>query len=263
MTVDGRRKLRGSWTLIAWLLLILSGGLMTSLLRAPLVLSSVMSILVMFHLIGGAILAMIAVGLISVSGGTRWWRVLLVAATPMCGWLAHRSFSPDAAAAHAAVAAFATIALARFPGGTRTDRPHPHPERRWATVLSRVGFGLILVQVAAGAALRHHVTGLAWHLFIGGLAAMAVLGCAVPTTQDERMSRPERRAAASVIAVIVVQVSLGTAVLFMILMGPPNAATWIATTVAHVLVGSLTLLAVGRFMWLLGAVISSAGGGAS
>jgi len=31
MTVDGRRKLRGSWTLIAWLLLILSGGLMTSL----------------------------------------------------------------------------------------------------------------------------------------------------------------------------------------------------------------------------------------
>jgi len=260
---DANRKLRRSWVLVAWLLLILSGGLMTSLLRAPLVLSSVMPIVVMVHLGGGAVIAIIAVvQLIDARELTRWWRVMLVVATPLCGWLAHRSFSPYTAATHAALAAFATIAFARFPRGTGTDRAHPG--RRWATVLSRIGFSLIFVQLAAGAALRHHVIGLPWHLFVGGLATLAVLSSAVPTTQDEQMTKAEKRAATSVIAAILVQVSLGTAVLFMILLGPPNAASWIIATVAHVVVGSLTLLAVARFMSLLeGAAVSSVGGGAS
>jgi hypothetical protein len=263
MNTDVDRRLRASWALAAWLLLILSGALTTSLLRAPLVLSSVMPSLVMWHLVGGAVIAILAIGqLIYASRVTRWWGVMLVAATPVCGWLAHRSFSPHLAATHAAAAAFATIALAGFRRGPRTDRVHP--ARRWATVLSRAGFILILLQLAAGAALRHHVIGLPWHLFLGGLATMAVLGSAVPTTQDQQTTLAEKRAAISVIAAIVVQVSLGTAVLFMIFLGPPNALTWITATVAHVVVGSVTLLAVGRFMWLLAGVpISSGGGGAS
>jgi len=260
---DANRKLRRSWVLVAWLLLILSGGLMTSLLRAPLVLSSTMPILVMVHLGGGAVIAIIAVvQLIDARELTRWWRVMLVVATPLCGWLAHRSFSPYTAATHAALAAFATITFARSRRGTGTDRAHSG--RRWATVLSRIGFSLIFVQLAAGAALRHHVIGLPWHLFIGGLATLAVLGSAVPATQDAEMTLAEKRAATSVIAVIVVQVSLGTAVLFMMLLGPPNAVSWITATLAHVVVGSVTLLAVGRFTWLLrGAAVSSGGGGGS
>jgi hypothetical protein len=259
----GNRRLRRPWALVAWLLLIVSGGLMTSLLRAPLVLSSVMPILVTLHLAGGAAIAIIAVvQLIGARELTRWWRVLLVTVTPVCGWLAHRSFSPYTAATHAALAAFATLALADFPRGTGTDRAHSG--RRWATVLSRIGFSLILVQLAAGAALRHHVIGLPWHLFIGGLATLAVLSSAVPTTQDEQMTKAEKRAATAVIAAIVVQVSLGTGVLFMLFLGPPNAATWISATVAHVVVGSVTLLAVGRFMSLLTrAAVSSGCGGAS
>lgn len=257
------RRLRGSWALAAWLLLILSGALMTTLLRAPLVLSSVMPILVMSHVVGGAVIAILAIGRLIYAGAvTRWWRVLLVAATPVCGWLAHRTFSPHLAATHAAAAAFATVALVGFRRGPRSDRVHR--ARRWATVLSRAGFILVLVQLAAGAALRHHVIGLPWHLFIGGLATMAVLGSAVPTTQDQQMTLAEKRAAVSVIAAIIVQVSLGTAVLFMIFLGPPNSVSWITATVAHVVVGSLTLLAVGRFMWLLAGVpVSSGGAGAS
>jgi len=263
MNTAGNRRLRPSWTLVAWLLLILSGGLMTSLLRAPLVLSSVMPILVMLHLAGGTVIAIVAVlQLTYAKEQTRWWRVMLVAATPVCGWLAHRSFSPYSAATHAALAAFATIAFARLPRGIGTVRARSG--RRWANVLSRSGFSLILVQLAAGAALRHHVIGLPWHLFIGGLATLAVLGSAVPATQDAEMTLAEKRAATSVIAVIVVQVSLGTAVLFMMLLGPPNAVSWITATVAHVVVGSVTLLAVGRFTWLLrGAAVSSGGGGGS
>lgn len=263
MNTLAHRKPRGSWALGVWLLLIVSGGLMTSLLRAPHVLSSVMPILVMSHLVGGAAIAIIAIGqLIYAKGMRRWWRVMVVAATPLCGWLAHRSFSPRDSATHAALAAFATLAFAGFGRGTRTGRAHS--ARRWTEFLSRVGFSLILVQVAAGAALRHHLIGLAWHLFIGGVATMAVLGSAVPLTQDQQATLPEKRAARAAIAAILAQVSLGTAVLFMILMGPPNADTWITATVAHVVLGSLTLLAVCRFMCLLrGAAVASGGGGGS
>jgi len=246
MNAPANRRPHGSWALVAWLVLIASGGLMTSLLRAPHVLSSVAPIIVISHLIGGAVVAIAAIaGMIYARGMTRWWRVVLVAAVPLSGWLAHRSFSPLQAAAHAALAALAIIALTTFGFGSRHSIAHN--ARPWTLVLSRVGYGVILVQLAAGAALRHHVIGLAWHLVIGGLATMAVLGSAVPTTQDQQSTLSEKRAAAAVIAAILVQVSLGTAVLFMILLGPPNDITWIGATVAHVVFGSVTLLAVGRF----------------
>jgi hypothetical protein len=246
MNTPANRRLHGSWALVAWLVLIASGGLMTSLLRAPHVLSNVVPLLVISHLIGGTVVAIAAIaGLIYARGMTRWWRLMLVAAVPLSGWLAHRSFSPRQAAAHAALAAFAIIALTTYGFGSRHSIAYK--ARPLTLVLSRVGFGSILVQLAAGAALRHHVIGLAWHLFIGGLATMAVLGSAVPTTQDQQSTLAEKRAAATVVAAILVQVSLGTAVLFMILLGPPNDVTWISATVAHVLVGSVTLLAVSRF----------------
>ena len=259
MSTSGHRKFGGSWTLVAWLLVILSGALMTSLIRAPHVLSTITPSLVMSHLVLGAVVAMIAIGqVISAKGVTRWWRVMLVAATALGGWLAHRSVSPHTAAMHAALAALATIALADLPRGSRAEA------RWWTTVLSRVGFSLIVVQLAVGAALRHHVIDLPWHLFIGGLATMAVLGSAVPTTQHQQATPAEKRAAAAVIAAILVQVSLGVAIWFMILMGPPNALSWFTATVAHVIGGSLTLLAVGRFTWLLqAAAVSTGGGGAS
>jgi hypothetical protein len=236
----------GSWAVVAWLVLIASGGLMTSLLRAPHVLSRVMPIVVISHLIGGAVVAIAAIaGLIDARGMTRWWRVMLVAAVPLSGWLAHRSFSPLQDAAHAALAALAIVGLTTFRFGSRHSIAHKRRQRR--LVLSRVGFGVIVVQIAAGAGLRHHVIGLGWHLFIGGLATMVVLGSAVPTTQDQQSTLAEKRTAAAAIAAILVQVSLGTAVLFMILLGPPNDISWITTTVAHVVAGCVTLFAVGRF----------------
>ena len=54
----------------------------------------------------------------------------------------------------------------------------------------------------------------------------------------------ERRAAKWAIASLLVQVSLGVAVLFLILIGTANVHVWLVTTIAHVAVGSLTLLAV-------------------
>ena len=82
MSTSGHRTFGGSWTIFAWLLLILSGALMTSLIRAPHVLSTLTPSLVMSHLVLGAIIAMIAIGqVMSAKGVTRWWGVMLVAAT--------------------------------------------------------------------------------------------------------------------------------------------------------------------------------------
>lgn len=263
MSTSGHQKFGGSWTIGAWLLWILSGALVTSLIRAPHVLSTITPSLVMSHLVLGAVIVLMAIGqVMSATGVTRWWRLMLVAATAMSGWLAHRSVSPHTAAMHAALAALATIALADFRRGARADRADA--VGWWTTVVSRAGFSLIIVQLAAGAALRHHLIDLPWHLFVGGLATMAVLGCAVPTTQHQQATAAEKRAAGAVIAAILGQVSLGIAVWFMILMGPPHALSWITTTSAHVVGGSLTLLAVGRFTWLLReAAVSTGGGGAS
>lgn len=238
------------WALAVWLLVILSGALTTSLLRAPLVLSGTTPIVLVSHLVGGASIALIAIGVALSRRPHRLGRVSLVAGVAVSGWLAHRSFAPLTAATHATLASFATIALADISVGalTRSDLP----PRTWMSVLARAGFVLVFVQVAAGAALRQHLIGVTWHLFIGGLAAMAVLGAAVTTVQHQITTIAEKQAARSAIAAIVVQASLGVAVLFMMLVGPPNAGAWIGVTVAHVVVGTLTLVAVGTFNDALG-----------
>ncbi len=234
------------WILVAWLLLIVTGALTTSLLRAPRVLSGVLSIVLVSHLIGGAAIAILTIAdLLLARTPHRWWRLTLVAATAAFGWLAHRSFVPLLTASHAALAAFAAFALTELNGEAPTD--HDAAPRGWISILARIGFGLVVVQVAVGAALRHHLIAFTWHLAVGGLAAMAVLAAGEVTIQH-RSSRPaEKRAAISAVAAILVQAALGVTVLFMMLIGPPNAGTWIAATSGHVIVGTLALLAVGRF----------------
>jgi hypothetical protein len=238
------------WLLSAWLLLILTGALTTSLLRAPLVVSGAMPFLLVVHTIGGGAITIIAIGyLVLERMPHRWWRVALVAGAGLFGWFVHRSFAPPVTATHAAVAAFAVIALA----DVNFDAPTGNPSRppTWISRLARIGFVLVFVQVAVGAALRHHLATLTWHLVIAGLAAMAVLASAVLTIQHQSAPIADKQAARSAIAAIVVQASLGVAVLFMMLIGPPNAGTWIGITVAHVVFGSVTLFAVGRFSHLL------------
>ena len=252
LNVVERLSRRTAWLLFAWVGSILSGGLVTSLVRAPHILTGGTSIVMVSHLLGGALVACLAVAHAIWPRPIRWWPVVLVAATAVTGWSAHRSFVPLTAAGHASLAAFATLALAGTDSSASASMPSSTTSRTWRALLARVGFGLVFVQVAAGAALRQHVIALPWHLFIGGLATLAVLGSAFAVVHDEEdTTTSERRAARSAIAMVLVQVSLGVTVLFMMLIGPPNAGSWIGITVAHVVVGSLTLLAVSTFARVL------------
>jgi hypothetical protein len=195
----------------------------------------------------GAALGFLAVGhLLRARRRRHVWRATLVAAALACGWFASRSFAPLTVAGHAALAAFATVALA---GGT-PDAPYLHTvatgksrARTWKAVVARIGFVLVLLQIALGALLRHQLIGLTWHLLAGGLAALAVLVPAVAVRQESSARIEERRAAKWAIASLLVQVSLGVTVLLLILIGTANVQVWLATTITHVAVGSLTLLA--------------------
>lgn len=257
MNTSDHQHHRVQWLPVLWLLLILSGGLMTSLLRAPHVLSTATPIIVLAHMLGGAVIAAIAVArLMFAQPPTHRWSALLVAGTIACGWFAHQTFAPLIAASHAALAAFALVAIANVSGETREDSSPPVPT--WTLILARAGFALTFAQVAAGAALRHQLIGLTWHLLIGGLTAIAVLGAAMATIYRQNTTDRERVAARVAVAAVLVQVSLGVAVLFMILIRAPDATSWITLTVAHVVVGSATLVAVGRF-----AASSCGRGGAS
>jgi len=115
------------------------------------------------------------------------------------------------------------------------------------TASAQLAFGLVAAQVVVGALLRHQQIGLVWHLMVGGLAVLALLAPAVAVLQDATTPIAVRRAARWAITAVVVQIVLGAAVLLMIVIGPPSVAVWLAATIAHVTVGTLTLLAAGRF----------------
>jgi hypothetical protein len=101
----------------------------------------------------------------------------------------------------------------------------------------------MLIQVAVGALLRHQLIALPWHLLFGGAAVLLVLITALPTTQSAGSTPAEKRIAQSAIASIIAQVVLGAAIFAMILIGVENLAVWLSVTVAHVVMGTVTLVA--------------------
>jgi hypothetical protein len=148
-----------------------------------------------------------------------------------------RTFAPPWAALHAIVAAFAAAAVVdRIPMRTSSAAA-------WQRLSARLAFGALLIQIAVGGLLRHQLIALPWHLLFAGIAALLVLVAAVPTVQASTSLAAEKRIARRAISSVLVQVSLGAAMFMMILMGTENAPAWLGLTVAHVVMGSVTLVA--------------------
>ena len=119
--------------------------------------------------------------------------------------------------------------------------------RSWQAKVAGVGVLLLILQIALGALVRHHLIGYGLHLLVAGLTALAILVPAVAVRQDAGAAVVLKRAAALAIASLLVQLSLGVAVLFMILTGTASVYGWLLTTVAHVVAGAITLLAAASF----------------
>ena len=228
---------------IVWTLSILSGAAATALLRAPIGGPTIAWVALTAHTIAGAAIGAAIVWHLARSRRARSaLAALLVAAAVVSGWLASRSFTPFTVAGHA-IAAFAPLALLVEKARVVA----------WKTLAARAGSALLLFQIALAALVRHHLVGLAWHFFVGGVAATAILVPAVVVTQDESAFVAEKRGARWAIAAVLMQALLGVALLLMVAAGTDNLALWRATMNAHVLVGTLTLLAAASFSHVLAA----------
>ena len=229
------------WIVLAWLLTMTSGALAASLIRLPTGVPGNPSLWFLAHGVIAVAMGSAVIGhLVRARDAGRLLPALFVTATFVCGLFVIRSFEPLTSAAHAALAAYAALALAST--GTSGLRGGPS----WQASTARAGVLLLILQIALGALVRHHLIGYGLHLLGAGLAAVAVLVPAVAVGQDAGATAVLKRAASLAIASLLVQLSLGVAVLFMILTGTANVYGWLLTTVAHVIAGTITLLAAAR-----------------
>jgi hypothetical protein len=228
----------------AWLLLIASGASTTGLLRAPVGMPGLGPAMLTSHIVAGAALGLtIVVRALRSRRPARLWSVAAIVSTVALGWFATRSFAPLTVAGHAAIAAYVIAVLVDSASVVSSGMGNSQPPRTWKSAAARLGFVLLLLQIALGALLRHHLVSVLWHLLTGGLAAVAILVPAVAVTQEPSATDDQRRAARWAIASVLVQVSLGLGALFMILLGTSNVVIWLGTTMLHVVGGSVTLLA--------------------
>lgn len=252
--MSGRENARTRWIVVVWLVTMTSGSLAANLLRLPTGIAIDASLLFLAHgVIAVATVSAVIGHLVRAHGTARFLPALFVTATFVCGFFAIRSFEPSTSAAHAALAAYAALALATT-GTTGLDRISPVDGRRgglWQARVAGVGVLLLILQIALGALLRHHLIGYGWHLFVAGLAALAVLIPGVAISRDAGAAIVEKRAAWSAMISLLVQLLLGIVLFLMILAGSKNVSAWLLTTVAHVVAGTITLLAAARLAQIL------------
>jgi len=237
--------------ILGWLLALASGALATSLIRVPVGIAGIGSTALLVHIGLGAALGILALWRLWRAGqGSRIGAAAAVIATLALGWFARRSFAPATAAAHAAVGAIATAVLAAT-GSAVSFRPPTAKRGSWKFRVASAGFVLLGIQVVLGALLRHQLVSLSWHLLGAGLAAACILGAAVAVAQDSRATDVEKRASTWAITSVLVQAGLGVAILIMMMIGTAHADVWLLTTVTHVVVASVTLLAAGKLTRVL------------
>ena len=251
MTIESspRRLSRVTWIVVAWLLTMTSGALTASLLRLPTAIPIGPPLMFLAHGVVAVAVGSAVIGhLVKADPAKRILPAIAAIATFILGLLTIRSFAPVTSAAHAAVAAYAALALAGTGssaiGGPMSLEPGI---RSWRASLATAGVLLLILQVALGALLRHHLIGYGWHLLIAGLASLSVLVPAVAIGQDSGATPASKRAAGLAIAALLVQVALGVVLLFLILTGSANVYAWLLTSVAHVVAGTIALLAAAGF----------------
>jgi heme A synthase len=101
---------------------------------------------------------------------------------------------------------------------------------------------LALLQVTLGAAYRHDLTGVLWHILNALVVAVVVMIAAMLVTRKFPAETSLRVPAVALAIVTGVQVLLGFATFTMLLIGSQNSALLILS-VAHVATGALTLAA--------------------
>jgi hypothetical protein len=227
---------------VLWLAVIVSGAMTTSFLRAPLSNPAIGPATFTAHRFGG-IAAAALLAILLLRARRRRLAAAFVSATAITGLMAGRSFAPSTAAVHAwlAIVTAVTLTAVTFPASS------PGVRVKWTAMVAHLGLILMVLQAAIGAMLRHQLSSLGWHVLLAGLASIAVLVPAVSTLQRAAHDRRTLVCAALAIAATVTQVTLGICVFVLMVTGNPTVTEWVSTTVAHIVFGTLTVVATAIF----------------
>ena len=248
------RDSRTRWIVLAWLATMTFGARAASLLRLTTGIPVDGSLVILAHgVIAVAMGSAVIRHLVRARRATRLVPAVLVTATFVWGFFAVRSFAPMTVAAHATLAAYAALALAAtgtgsLSGDVRVVGPGKRP---WLAAVAGAAVVLLILQIALGGLLRYQLIGYGWHMLVAGLAALSILVPAVAVGQDAEAPTALKHVARLAISSLLVQLSLGILLLFMNLTGSTNVGAWLLTTLAHVVVGTITLLTAARLASIL------------
>jgi hypothetical protein len=228
--------------------MVLMGAAATGLLRAPIAASfDVRRVLLVAHEWVGACLALVTIVAVVRRHRLRVLATGLIVLTAVSGWWSTRMLSPIAGALHAAAGATATVSVA---AALAVSAPLSASARdaAWVRRVAQTGLALMVLQVAVGAMLRHQLVTVEWHMLTGGLGVLMVLVAAGAVVYNADAPESHRRAARWTIAVTLAQVALGATVFVLIVMGAPSTSAWLASTIAHVTGGTVTMLVLLAFI---------------
>ena len=180
----------------------------------------------------------------------RWlgWAALVIVAIE--GWSGMQSVRPlpgalgfvHALLAPALLSMVVAIALGANVGrerGPLLEDPGQPSFRSLAVVVP----SWLFFQVLLGAAFRHGLIGVIWHILNALLVTILVLVVSILAIR-QFPSHPSLRPAALLLAIVTgVQVALGFATFIVLLIGPANPTPLLLLSVAHVATGAVTLAA--------------------
>lgn len=136
-----------------------------------------------------------------------------------------------------------TVAIAVFTSNSWLQGPEMVEDHGWPPLrgLAVVTPGMVLVQIALGAAFRHRAIGLLAHVLFAMVVTVAILFISTFVMHQFPEHHALNTAAKALLAVTFLQVMLGVMAYYTRLQASQQALAMVLTTVAHVATGGLTL----------------------
>jgi hypothetical protein len=193
------------------------------------------------HLIAGGCVGLLGLALAFGLGRVGW---ALLAAVALDALLSTRS--PVVGALHAFLAqlifgASAAVALLTSRGWHGDPEPADDMARPSLGLLANITVGLVLVQVALGAAVRHKLMGSGFHITFALVVALAIVIVGVLVMNQCAQHRTLRPCSVMMMVVAGTQVFLGFGAFITRMMAEDRTPAVVISTVAHVTTGALTL----------------------
>ncbi len=177
---------------------------------------------------------------------TAWAGAALAAISSALGMSDQASASVTVAIVHACLAPvilslMVSLVVLTAPADSSSEEPLLLPGGGKLRIAALAGPPLALIQIIFGALYRHKAIGVLLHMGGALVVSLLTLIVCVAIMQQITHSIPLRNAAVVAMIVVLTQLSLGIAAFVMRLLDADTGTLFLAATVLHVTVGSMTL----------------------